>query len=241
MDWVSKLKPVESHPIATHGSTQASKAASACSGREELQRLSAALLDPPRNTAHYQASKPLPAPAGRAWQWKRRLVMILPVTLRTAMVWVRPRDRLNAASFVCIAVVLFSSAYGVPRVAQRGDDASIHGTEARAAGEAYRGGANDAPPVDHHWVFQTNGSIGYCHMSTIELLPHGALAVAWQGSSGIEGASDQVRAAPAHAAQQVAASAPAFFKPTSGRRCGVERPPAAAWRRREIRRHIHMP
>eukprot|EP01065_Artemidia_motanka_P011108 TRINITY_DN15977_c0_g1_i1.p1 TRINITY_DN15977_c0_g1~~TRINITY_DN15977_c0_g1_i1.p1 ORF type:complete len:223 (+),score=45.55 TRINITY_DN15977_c0_g1_i1:61-729(+) len=48
-----------------------------------------------------------------------------------------------------------------------------------------------ATPVSHHWVFSTNSSWGYCHMSTIESLPDGRLVAAFQASKGTEGADEQ--------------------------------------------------
>ncbi|EGD76157.1 hypothetical protein PTSG_00864 [Salpingoeca rosetta] len=45
--------------------------------------------------------------------------------------------------------------------------------------------------VSHHWVFQTNASIVYSHMSMIEALPDGTLVAAFQGSSLSEGCNDQ--------------------------------------------------
>ena len=47
------------------------------------------------------------------------------------------------------------------------------------------------PPVEHEWVFQCDAAIGYVHMSTIQLLPTGALAVAFQAAHSTEGARDQ--------------------------------------------------
>lgn len=45
--------------------------------------------------------------------------------------------------------------------------------------------------VEHHWVFQTSSTTQYCHMSTIELLPGGTLAVAFQAAHVSEGDDDQ--------------------------------------------------
>lgn len=46
------------------------------------------------------------------------------------------------------------------------------------------------PQSSHHWVFQTSEQHKYVHMSTVEALPDGRIAVAFQSAQG-EGNDEQ--------------------------------------------------
>eukprot|EP00750_Incisomonas_marina_P028614 INCI6789.1.p1 GENE.INCI6789.1~~INCI6789.1.p1 ORF type:complete len:314 (-),score=40.96 INCI6789.1:491-1375(-) len=50
--------------------------------------------------------------------------------------------------------------------------------------------AQPEPPSSHHWVFQTSEQHKYVHMSTVEALPDGRIAVAFQSAQG-EGNDEQ--------------------------------------------------